>query len=108
MRRATPLRWAATLAAAALATGAQAAAVALYSVGHEVLLCRVEHRCAHGNAFVATPAWQWVVGSPPQALCIVDAMIRSEGVWPGWGVHDQLDAHDYRFVADLPAASSPR
>ena len=59
--RAPPLRVTAALACA-LSGGVHAAAIELRSVGAEVLLCRVEHRCAHGNAFVATPAWQWVVG----------------------------------------------
>ena len=54
-------------AALGVASGgaAHGAAIELRSVGHEVLLCRVEHRCAHDTRFEATPARQWVVSFAP-------------------------------------------
>ncbi len=51
------------LIATVLATpmAAEAAAIELYSSGHETLLCRVEYTSRRGGHFVAYPGWRWVL-----------------------------------------------
>ena len=101
------------LGAATLLAGptgaAHAAAVELLSVGHEVLLCRVEHRCAHDTRFAATPDWQWVVAFAPARFQLGEVLDDDDGDSPYFAsLTLSCVRRDRIMVGELPLRDEPR